>query len=179
MKRAYWSGDFGEAHVVAAMLQAHGLEAAVFDALLVRQDWFNTLVYGGYRIMVPESQVPAAREVLADYRTGTLALPDDGADAPPCPRCSGGIVMNDSRPRRAVFGGVIVAQAAPMILLLSPLWWWIAGLAQFLPLAASSLLASRHRCGNCGFAFGTPRLRFDSLARAVSDAEARSPQEAA
>jgi hypothetical protein len=37
LRRAYWSADFAEAHVVEALLRAHGVEAWVFDALLVRQ----------------------------------------------------------------------------------------------------------------------------------------------
>lgn len=179
MRRAYWSADFGEAHVVEAMLRSYGVHASVFDAGIVRQDWFKTLALGGYRVMVPDSQTDSARELLADYRAGAMALPDDEVEVPPCPRCAGRAVGDDPRPRRAVFGVLIASQVAPFLAFSSPASWWIAGLAPLLPLAAAPWLGSRHSCEDCGTAFGTRRLRFDALARAVADAQAAAPEEVA
>ena len=171
MRRAYWSADFGEAHVVEAMLRAHGLYALVFDAGIVRQDWFKTLAFGGYRVMVPSSQLAAAQPLLTDYVSGAMALADDDRDAPPCPRCCAHAVADDPRPRRVVFGALLAAEVAPIPLLSSPFMLLIAGLLPLLPLAAAPLLGSRHRCENCGAAFATPRRSYATLARAVAEAE--------
>ncbi len=179
MQRAYWSADFSEAHVVEAMLRANDLHASVFDAGMARQDWFKTLAIGGYRVMVPDSQTAAARQLVADYHRGAMALPDGEVDAPTCPRCSADDVADDPRPRRAVFGTVIASQAAPLFLVSTPALWWMAGLLQFLPLLAFPMLGSRHRCDRCGTAFGAPRRRFESLARAVAEAQAATTGEPA
>lgn len=171
MRRAYWSADFGEAHVVEAMLRAHGLYASVFDAGIVRLDWFKTLALGGYRVMVPSSHLAAAQQLLADYGSGAMALADDERDVPPCPRCCAHAVADDPRPRRVVFGALLAAEVAPAALLSSPVFLLIAGLLPLLPLAASPLLGSRYRCASCGAAFATPRRSYAALARAVAEAE--------
>lgn len=179
MQRAHWSADFGEAHVVEAMLRAHGLHASVFDAGIVRQDWFKTLALGGYRVMVPDAQIAPAQELLADYRSGAMALADADLDVPACPQCSGRAVADDPRPRRVAFGALLASQVAPFALVSSPVLFWIAGLLPFLPLVAAPLLGSRHRCGSCGAAFATPRRSFDTLARAVAEAESKTSVESA
>ncbi|MBO9662619.1 hypothetical protein [Dokdonella sp.] len=179
MQRAYWSADFGEAHVVEAMLRAHGLHASVFDAGIVRQDWFKTLALGGYRVMVPAAQMASAQELLADYRSGAMTLADADLDVPACPRCSGHAVADDPRPRRVVFGTLLASQVAPFAFTSSPALLWIAGLLPFLPLAAAPLLGSRHRCRSCGAAFATPRRHFDALAHAVAEAEPTASAEPA
>lgn len=161
------------------MLRAHGLHASVFDAGIVRQDWFKTLALGGYRVMVPDAQMEPAQKLLADYRSGAMALADDDLDVPACPRCSGRAVTDDPRPRRVVFGALLVAEVAPIELLPSPVFLLLAGLLPFLPLAAAPLLGSRHRCGSCGTAFATPRRSFEALACAVAEAEANASAEPA
>ena len=88
MRRAYWSADYAEAHVVESMLRAHGIEAWVFDALLVRQDWFKTLMFGGYRVMVADEDGARAADVIGEYRAGTIAIADDAVERPACPRCA-------------------------------------------------------------------------------------------
>lgn len=180
MRRAYWSADFGEAHVVAAMLRAQGVHASVFDAGIVRQDWFKTLALGGYRVMVPDAQTAAAQELLAAYRAGAMAVADVEVDVPSCPRCGGSDTRADPRPRRAVFGALIASQAAFFAFFYSaPLLWWIAGVMQCIPLAAARWLGPRYRCASCARAFAARRHPFAALARKVRDAEARTPQEAA
>lgn len=177
MRRAYWSADFGEAHVVEAMLRAHGFHASVFDAGIVRLDWFKTLAFGGYRVMVPAAQMASAQQLLADYVSGAMAFADDDLDVPPCPRCSGHAVADDPRPRRVVFGALLAAELAPIALFSSPVFLLIAGLLPFLPLAASPLLGSRYRCESCGAAFATPRHSFEALAHAVAEAEENASME--
>lgn len=172
MRCVYWSADFSEARVVEAMFRAQGVPVFVFDAGMAQLDWFKSLAIGGYRIMVPESQLDAARRLLAEYRAEALAPAAKDIDVPPCPRCGSRNVNDDPRPRRRVFGAVIASQAAPLALMLSLYGWWLAGLASLLPLIVARWLGSRHRCADCAYAFAMPRMRFDTLARSVSEAEA-------
>jgi len=102
LRRAYWSADFAEAHVVEAMLRAHGVQAWVFDALLVRQDWFKTLMFGGYRVMVPDEDASRAADLIGEYRAGVLAVADDAVERPACPHCATP-GREDAEPRRIVF----------------------------------------------------------------------------
>jgi hypothetical protein len=109
LRRAYWSADFAEAHVVEAMLRAHGVQAWVFDALLVRQDWFKTLMFGGYRVMVPDEDAARAADLIGEYRAGALAVADDAVERPACPRCATP-GREDPEPRRIVFVVIIALQ---------------------------------------------------------------------
>ena len=117
MQRAYGSADFAEAHLVVAMLRANDVDAHVFDRNMVRQDWFQTLAFGGYRVMVADADVERAKAVLEDYRAGRLALDDATADRPACPRCrSPG--YEDSGPRRLVFALLLGTQGLTLALLM-------------------------------------------------------------
>jgi len=70
-----------DAHLVKGVLESAGLTAVTTDNhLLQAYDWL-TPAAGGVRVMVPASEAAAARQALADYRAGELALPaeDDAA----------------------------------------------------------------------------------------------------
>lgn len=99
MRCAYRTADFSEAHVLEAMLNAAGLGAQVFDRQMVRQDWFQTLAFGGYRIIVEDAEAERAKTLIDNYRSGALAIDDAAEDRPACPRCgmSGQV---DPAPRR-------------------------------------------------------------------------------
>ena len=74
-----------QAHLLAACLQAAGIEAEVGDATIVQMNMLMTIALGGAKVRVPQSQVPAAREVLRAFHRGTFLLDDDfdvGAPAP-------------------------------------------------------------------------------------------------
>jgi len=179
MQRVHWSADYAEAHVVEAMLRAHGCNGSVFDAALVRRDWFKTLVFGGYRLMVPDEELSAARELISQYRSGALSLPDSEADRPPCPRCGLGLVTDDPRPRRMAFALLILSGiSGPLILFLSPAnvsptasitLGFALGLV--LPGVLGWLVKSRYRCGACGIAWRARRESFTGLTRIVEAAE--------
>ena len=96
-RRIHTSYDLLDAHVLTALLREHGIEAWLFDADFVRQNWFAAIAYGGYRIMVREQDAAAARELLQEQRSGQLALPD--ATGVPCP------------PRRAPSGWRVVSSS--------------------------------------------------------------------
>jgi len=110
LRRAYWSADFAEAHIVEAMLRAHGVQAWVFDALIVRQDWFRTLAFGGYRVMIADEDAARAADVIGEYRAGALAVADEGVERPGCPQCTTP-GRDDPAPYRRVFALMIAADA--------------------------------------------------------------------
>lgn len=66
-----------EAFLMEACLRASGVAARVADAHLVQANdlWFYAL--GGARVLVPVSQVEAARAVLAAREEGALAIDED------------------------------------------------------------------------------------------------------
>jgi len=158
MQRAYWSADFAEAHLAVAMLRANEVDAHVFDRNMVRQDWFQTLAFGGYRVMVADADVERAKALLEDYRAGRLALDDTTTDRPACPRCrSEGV--DDSAPRRLIFalilGGELVSFAIVMLVgrvfegaLPFAVGIYIVG-GLLVPIALSRFLKSRYRCTAC------------------------------
>ena len=65
MRRVHTTYDLLEAHALAAMLREHDIEAWLFDADFVRQDWFKMIAYGGYRILVGDESVVDVGELDA------------------------------------------------------------------------------------------------------------------
>lgn len=99
MRRIHWTLDLQEAEIVAGLLRAEGIDAFVFDAGVVRQNWGTALAYGGYRVMVSPLQAEQARQLLIAWRQGEYALPDDLDDALRCPRCAGTDIRPDQQRR--------------------------------------------------------------------------------
>lgn len=178
MRRAYWSADFAEAHVVEAMLRAHGVQAWVFDALFVRQDWFKTLGLGGYRVMVADADVARAAELIGEYRAGALAITDDASELPACPQCATP-GRADAEPRRVVF----IAYMGLHVLILA--WLMFAeyansttaiilggGLiaAPIAAIVAARCLKGRYVCPQCSTRWRTRPAPFAAMAREVDAA---------
>jgi hypothetical protein len=69
--------DATDAHVVCSCLQAAGLDAMLGDANLVQTNALWSIALGGARVLVPQAQVDAAKEIIAAFERGDLALPDD------------------------------------------------------------------------------------------------------
>ncbi len=93
--------DLPEAHIIVQMLRAEGVHAELFDADFVRQDWFKAIAYGGYRIMVGDSDVAAARERIQRYRADPATFAD--SQDPGCPKCGSTDYRDDPQPRRNVY----------------------------------------------------------------------------
>jgi hypothetical protein len=176
MQRAYWSADFAEAHLVVAMLRANDVDAHVFDRNMVRQDWFQTLAFGGYRVMVADAGVERAKSVLEDYRAGRLALDDATTDRPACPRC-GSPGGEDSGPRRLIFAlmlvGDLVAVAIAMLVgdvteraVPVAVGIYIVGVL-LIPIALSRFLRNRYRCIACGLRWRARPTPYAEAAREV------------
>lgn len=106
IRRIYTTYDLLEAHVITAMLREHGIEAWLFDADFVRQNWFKSIAFGGYRIVANDESVADAKEILQQYRNGSLALPEEHRMI--CPRCKQQCGSGDPQPRRNIFLAIIL-----------------------------------------------------------------------
>jgi len=130
MRRIHTTFDLLEGHTIVAMLREHSIEAWLFDADFVRQDWFKAIAYGGYRILVDDEFVAEAVELLRQYRSGALALLDEHRRR--CPKCAEFAGSDDPWPRRSVFLGLIVLPFAGI----GAFSRWAHTPAQFLCLSA-------------------------------------------
>lgn len=66
-----------EAHIVRSCLEAAGIPAVVADANLAQVYSLLTPAIGGVRILVQESHMDRAREVIAAFERGEYKLADD------------------------------------------------------------------------------------------------------
>ena len=146
MQRVYWTLDLLEAHIVAAFLRAHGVDAKVFDADFVRQDWLASIAYGGYRIVAPAEEFADARKLIAELRTDTYAIEKDQVETFACPRCGSCEVVDDPTPRRVASAFLLFLKIPGL-----PFKW-------------------RYRCEACALRWKAPPLR--SHRELAIDAEA-------
>jgi hypothetical protein len=100
VRRVYWTLDLLEAHVVADFLRAHDIDAKVFDADFVRQDWLASLAYGGFGVVAPADQYSAAMKLIDEWRANAFALEPEAEAVLTCPRCRSQDVVEDPTPRR-------------------------------------------------------------------------------
>lgn len=71
-----------EAYLAASLLEANGIEAAIWDADTVNLYWLYSNAIGGVKVAVPEEDAVRAREVLdlPPAETGFLVCPHCGSD---------------------------------------------------------------------------------------------------
>jgi hypothetical protein len=180
MRRAYWTADFAEAHVVQAMLRSQRIEAWVFDADMARQDWFRVLAIGGYRVMVTAADAPRAAEMIGEYRAGAFAVADDAVERPACPRCAAP-GSPDPAPHRLVFALLIAVDV------LFVAWLMLAtirsddiitlivflgsvGLVPAIVIAFTHHLKSRYVCQQCATRWRSRPAPFSVMTREVDAA---------
>ena len=176
-RRVHTSYDLLDAHVLTALLREHGIEAWLFDADFVRQNWFAAIAYGGYRIMVREQDAAAARELLQEQRSGQLALPD--ATDVPCPRCAHSAGIEDPQPRRNVFLAALVLGFAGNFALLfrwhpSPTGILVVCAVQMavnitVPWLVMRYFKWRLRCSQCGYRWREPPLHHYAELRRMAE----------
>jgi hypothetical protein len=146
---------------------------------MVRQDWFQTLAFGGYRVMVEDADSENAKALIDGYRSGALAIDEAVTDRPACPRC-GTPGQEDPFPRRLVFAWLIFADLLAVAALMVaerareyglPILL-VANLVgvPVLAIVVSRWLKSRYRCVACSACW---------RARPVPHAEAAREVEAA
>ncbi|MGZ3241792.1 MAG: putative signal transducing protein, partial [Burkholderiaceae bacterium] len=66
-----------DAHIVRGCLVAAGVPAAIVDDNLVQTNSLLTAAVGGVRILVPESYLQQAREIIEAFNRGDFQLKDD------------------------------------------------------------------------------------------------------
>lgn len=161
------------------MLREHGVEAWLFDADFVRQDWFKMIAYGGYRIVVRDESVSEATEVLHGYRNGEFAVAEELRAI--CPNCSHASSRDDPQPRRNVFLAMIfLGFFGPFVMV----FWKPSAMALFaacvlliaayitLPWIVIRYFKWRARCEACGHHWHQPpQLRYREMVRMAETAE--------
>lgn len=178
MRCVDWTAGYLDGQVIVALLRAEGLHAHLFDQHTVRQDWFQILAYGGFRVMVPASEFEAARVLTESFRAGTLALADDANDRPACPRCRDGAGAADPRPQRRAFAAYLLWSAATTALLATGVETFAVVVVAFAPWLAMLAVPAwrrcfvgRYRCAACRHAWRAapePYARLRDAADAAS-----------
>ncbi|MBL0165036.1 MAG: hypothetical protein IPP82_15680 [Xanthomonadales bacterium] len=171
--------EYMDGLVFVALLRGRNIEAHLFDENFVRQNWFYTLVYGGFRVMVPAPDLQIARETLVEFRSGAMRCDEDEMDRPKCPACRAHSSEFDHRQRRRVFLAYFVCSLVlallmeflsdPLIpyLALSSLLW----LAMSMPWLLRYVVNNRLRCGECAHAWRElPRVPFAQQQRDAEEA---------
>src|SRR5262249_49393265 len=77
-----------EAEILRSRLEIEGVYATVVDASLERIGVAMPAAGGGARVLVAESDLDRAKDVLAKLKRGDFRL-EDGEPAAACPRCGG------------------------------------------------------------------------------------------
>lgn len=179
MRCADWTAEYLDGQIIVARLRAEGLDAHLFDQETVRQDWFNILAYGGFRVMVPATQFEAAQALTQACRAGALTLADESTDRPACPRCQDGLGQADPRPRRRAFAAYLVWSVATTALLAAGVATRALVVAAFAPWIAMLALpvwrrwlVHRYRCPACSHAWRAAAEPFARLRDAVETAGA-------
>ena len=71
-----------EAHLLKGVLESAGLSPRVADANFVQAYSWMAPAAGGVRVLVPASQVAAARQAITDFNDGAYQLGDEEVAAP-------------------------------------------------------------------------------------------------
>lgn len=141
---------------LVALLRANALDAHLFDENFVRQDWFYIIFYGGFRVVVPSSQLDQAIDIRDRFRNGAFDLPAEDCDIPQCPNCGERSGEPDPNPRRTlfliyifffVFSGFLLASeyAIGFYVVL----WMGVHTVMLIPPLFRYLIIGRYRCRTC------------------------------
>jgi hypothetical protein len=182
IRRIHTTYDLLEAHLITSMLREHGIDAWLFDADFVRQDWFKSIAYGGYRIVANDQSVTDAKEILQQYKNGSLALPEEHRLT--CPRCGQHCGSGDPQPRRNIFLAIILFDLVASIGFLesngseAQLASFIAvqfGFNFVLPWIAIWYFKWPSRCDACAYRWREPRrYRHAELAKMAESGDSAS-----
>ena len=75
-----------EAQIAKAKLTSEGIPAFILDEHTINAQWLYSNALGGVKVQVPFEYAEAAKEVLADDRSGLLDT-EFGAETRRCPNC--------------------------------------------------------------------------------------------
>ena len=125
-----------DAHLLRLRLGAGGVDAYVQDENMVQMNWLYSNAIGGVRLQIDETDLEAAREIVAAPPVGKGELSEVGelseAELTVCPGCSSTGTAPDERPRRFAF----------LSMMFSMLMFGVA-----FPFA---FLRRRWKCADCG-----------------------------
>jgi hypothetical protein len=101
-----------DAHVAKCVLEGAGVDCTLVDEEIVSLDWFYSLMMGGIKLRVRQSETTLAREIL------TSGLSQDGLEAPTepveeeqrpqCPHCGVADVIHERIWHRFAMGSLFV-----------------------------------------------------------------------
>lgn len=91
-----------EAHLLRLRLEAGGIPAFVQDENVVNLNWLLSNAIGGVRVQIFESDLDAAKEILAEPALDEVPTRVD------CPRCGSDKTSVDEFPRKLAFLSLIV-----------------------------------------------------------------------
>lgn len=148
--------EYMDGLALVALLRANALDAHLFDENFVRQDWFHIIVYGGFRVVVPASQLDQAIEIRDRFQRNEFDLPAEDCDIPQCPTCKTASGQADPSPRRMLFllyiiffgisGFLIQSEYAIGLYVAS---WLGVHTAMLFPPLLRYLVIGRYRCATC------------------------------
>ena len=158
VERAY---EYLDGLALVALLRANDLDAQLFDENFVRQDWFYIMAYGGFRVMVPTTELDTALPLRDAYHREELSLKEDKCEDPTCTSCDSPSGETDLFPRRRVFAAlflgyfliglqVAVAIGNAGLFVATTL---IFSLLLLLPNLLPHWVIGRYRCSLCGYAW--------------------------
>jgi hypothetical protein len=80
-----------DAHVAKCVLEGAGIDCTLVDEEIVSLDWFYSLMMGGIKLCVRQSEATLAREILTSGLSqddlGNPAEPVEQELRPQCPHC--------------------------------------------------------------------------------------------
>ncbi|VAW39004.1 hypothetical protein MNBD_DELTA02-212 [hydrothermal vent metagenome] len=76
-----------EAHLLAATLEAAGIEAVICDEHTVTMNWLYSNLIGGVRVKVRETDLEDAQRILKTESTPPSSAEDIPSTLPMCPAC--------------------------------------------------------------------------------------------
>jgi hypothetical protein len=101
-----------EAHLAKSVLEGAGIDCTLVDEEIVSLDWFYSLMMGGIKLCVRQSEAALARDLL------TSAPSQDSPEAPmesveeerrpPCPHCGSADVIHERVWHRFAMGSLFV-----------------------------------------------------------------------
>ncbi|HXI85718.1 MAG TPA: hypothetical protein VNL17_16690 [Verrucomicrobiae bacterium] len=101
-----------DAHVAKCALEGAGIDCALVDEEIVSLDWFYSLMMGGIKLRVRQSEATLAREILTtglvQDDSGVPVEPAEQEQRPRCPRCGAADVIHERIWHRFAMGSLFV-----------------------------------------------------------------------
>src|SRR5580700_4919273 len=99
-----------DAHVAKCVLEGAGIDCTLVDEEIVSLDWFYSLMMGGRKLCVRQSEATLAREILtSDPSQDSLGVPPESVEQelrPQCPHCGTADVIHERIWHRFAMGSL-------------------------------------------------------------------------